>query len=297
MPTMSRSRRVVLKEKLDELYLSYGAGYVDSDPIQFPHRYDKTCDREVAGFIAAALAYGSVPTIKRDLEKIFAVLGPDPYDAVLAARPDELLSALRGFKHRFTTARHMAWFLLVTKDVLKDSGTLKSFFLRGYSHDRPSIKESLIGFVDGLLRRGGQGVYRGVEDARRDGALFLIPSPRTGSACKRLNLFLRWMVRTADKVDLGLWPEVSPSKLVIPLDTHIARFSHYLGLTRRNTADWKTAEEITETLRTLDPVDPLKYDFSLTRLGILGDCPASKRGARCKKCGLVDICEREPSVK
>ena len=294
---MSQSRRTLLKEKLDELYLSYDARYVDSDPIQFPHRYDRARDKEVAGFIASALAYGSVATIKKDLEKIFATLGSSPYEAVLAATPEELLSAFRGFKHRFTTARHLTWFLLITRDVLSEFGTLKAFFLKGYLPDSASIKESLIAFVDGLLQYGKRGIYRSVEDARKDGALFLLPSPATGSACKRLNLFLRWMVRPADKIDFGLWPEVSPSQLVIPLDTHIARLSHYLGLTRRKTSDWNTAEEITQALRKLDPVDPLKYDFSLTRLGILRDCVVGKRNTKCSECLLVEICERGVAAK
>jgi uncharacterized protein (TIGR02757 family) len=293
---MSQSRQTLLKEKLDELYLSYDARYVSSDPIQFPHRYGRTRDREVASFVACVLAYGSVTTIKKDLEKIFTFLGSSPYETVLATGPDELLSAFRGFKHRFTTARHLAWLLLITREILSEFGSLKAFFLKGYLRDRPSIKESLISFVDGFLRYGNRNIYRSVEDARRDGALFLIPSPQTGSACKRLNLFLRWMVRTADNVDFGLWPEVSPSQLVMPLDTHIARLSHYLGLTRRKTSDWKTAEEITQTLRTLDPRDPLKYDFSLTRLGILGNCAVSKCDARCRECLLVEICERGGSA-
>jgi uncharacterized protein (TIGR02757 family) len=289
---MARSRRALLKEKLDDLYLSYDASYVNSDPVQFPHRYREAHDREVASFIASALAYGSVATIKKDLERIFTVLGPSPYEAILATRSDELLSVFRGFKHRFTTARHLAWFLLITKEILSEFGSLRAFFLKGYLHDGPSIKDSLVSFVDGLLRYGDGSIYRSVEDARKDGALFLVPSPQTGSACKRLNLFLRWMVRTADNIDFGLWPEVSPSQLVIPLDTHMARLSHYLGLTRRKTSDWKTAEDITRTLRTLDPVDPLKYDFSLTRLGILGDCVVNKRDSKCRECLLVGICER-----
>jgi uncharacterized protein (TIGR02757 family) len=293
VPMMSQSRLALLKEKLDELYLSYDASYVDSDPIQFPHRYRKAGDREVASLIACVLAYGSVTTIKKDLETVFAFLGPRPYEAILATESDELLRAFRGFKHRFTTGRHLAWFLLIVKDVLSEFGSLKAFFLRGYVRDRPSIRDSLISFVKELLRYGNRNIYRSVEDARRDGALFLVPSPETGSACKRLNLFLRWMVRTADNVDFGLWPEVNPSQLVIPLDTHIARISHYLGLTRRKTSDWKTAEEITQTLRTLDPMDPLKYDFSLTRLGILGDCVVNRPDAKCRECLLVEICDRE----
>ncbi|MCX5801452.1 MAG: TIGR02757 family protein [Candidatus Eisenbacteria bacterium] len=293
---MSQSRRELLKEKLGELYLSYDAGYVDSDPIQFPHRYGDARDKEVAGFIASALAYGSVATIKKDLEIVFTVLGADPYDAVLTARPNELLSALGGFKHRFTTARHLAWFLLATKEILSKHGSLKAFFLEGYSKDAPTIRDSLGSFAGRFLRYGGRTIYRSVEDARDDGALFLVPSPLTGSACKRLNLFLRWMVRTADKIDFGLWPEVSPSQLVIPLDTHVARLSHYLGLTRRKTSDWKTAEEITQALKTLDPRDPLKYDFSLTRLGILRDCVVRKNDTKCRECLLVGICERGAAV-
>jgi len=296
MPAMSQSRKILLKEKLDELYLSYDASYVASDPIQFPHKYREARDREVAGFVASALAYGSVATIKKDLDRIFAVLGSSPYETILGAGPDDLLSTLGGFKHRFTTARHLVWFLSIMKEILSRFGSLKAFFLKGHLRDSPSIKDSLVYFVDGLLRFGGQRVYRSVEDARKDGALFLIPSPRTGSACKRLNLFLRWMVRTADEIDFGLWPEVSPSQLVIPLDTHIARLSHYLGLTRRRTSDWRTAEEITQTLRTLDPDDPLKYDFSLTRLGILKGCVVSRRRTKCEECPLVEICEREVSA-
>jgi len=156
---MSQSQQAVLKAKLGDLYLSYGATYVDTDPIQFPHRYRKSRDREVAGFVAAALAYGNVPTIKSDLERIFAALGPAPYEAVLSARADELLPSLGGFKHRFTTAKHMAWFLLVTKNVLSDFGSLKSLFLEGYSSDQPSIKESLIKFVDGFLGLDGRDIY------------------------------------------------------------------------------------------------------------------------------------------
>lgn len=282
----------MLKEKLDELYLNYDAAYLESDPIQFPHRYRDGRDKEAVAFIASALAYGNVATIKADLEKILSVLGPRPYGAILSAEPEALLSAFTGFKHRFTTARHLAWLLLIMKDVLSEYGSLKVFFLKDYSPDSGNIKDALISFVDRLVGRGGKKIYGTIEQAKRDGALFLLPSPESGGACKRLNLFLRWMVRTADDIDFGLWPEVSPSKLVIPLDTHIARLSLYLGLTRRKTSDWRTAEEITQKLRALDPGDPLKYDFSLTRLGILGDCVAGKSGAGCDGCLLAEVCER-----
>lgn len=298
-PTLTtlEPRQALLKEKLDELYLSYDASYLDSDPVQFPHRYHEARDREVIGFISSALAYGSVATIKSDLEKVLSVLGPRPYDSILTAEPEALLSAFKDFKHRFTTAKHLVWLFLTTKDVLEEFGSLKTFFLKGYSDESPNIKNALIVFVEGLLKRGGRRIYRSLEDAKTDGALFLVPSPESGSACKRLNLFLRWMVRRSDNIDFGLWPEVNPSKLVIPLDTHIARLSHYLGLTRRKASDWRTAEEITETLRMLDPVDPLKYDFSLTRLGILRDCVAGKRDGGCDECLLVEVCERDSGTQ
>jgi uncharacterized protein (TIGR02757 family) len=286
----------LLKDKLDELYASYDVSHVDTDPIQFPHRFADPPDIEVAAFVAAALAYGNVASIKQNLERVFEVLGPRPFEAILSLSSDRLISAMEGFKHRFTTAKHLSWFLLATRRALLEHGSLKSLFLKEHVADAPNIKESLTCFVDRLVHQETQEVYRSVGEAQEDGALFLLPSPRSGSACKRLNLFLRWMVRTADDIDFGLWPEVRPSQLVIPLDTHVARLSRYLGLTRRKASDWRTAEEITETLRTLDQTDPLKYDFSLTRLGILGDCDSKEGRSRCAECALSEICGREAIV-
>jgi uncharacterized protein (TIGR02757 family) len=206
------------------------------------------------------------------------------------------VTALSGFKHRFTTARHLSWFLLSTRAVLSRYGSLKDLFLEGHDSNAPNIKQALTSFVDGLVKQKVREVYSDVQEAQEDGALFLLPSPRSGGACKRLNLFLRWMIRSADRVDLGLWPEVRPAQLVIPLDTHVVRLSRYLGLTQRKASDWRTAEDITESLRELDPVDPLKYDFSLTRLGILGDCSGREGQSRCGACLLAEVCSREVAV-
>ncbi|UCF77838.1 MAG: TIGR02757 family protein [Candidatus Eiseniibacteriota bacterium] len=296
MSSERKTRAPLLKEKLDELYLSYDCGYIDSDPVQFPHRFDRASDTEVAAFIASALAYGNVASIKANLEKVFSALGPSPYDTLLSIQPAQLVAALSGFKHRFTTARHLSWFLLAARAVISKYGSLKALFLEGHDPEAPNIKQALTSFVDGLVKQTVGEVYSDAREAQEDGALFLLPSPRSGGACKRLNLFLRWMVRSADRVDLGLWPEVRSAQLVIPLDTHVVRLSRYLGLTQRKASDWRTAEDITDSLRELDPVDPLKYDFSLTRLGILGDCSGREGQSRCGECLLVEICSREVAV-
>jgi uncharacterized protein (TIGR02757 family) len=117
-----------------------------------------------------------------------------------------------------------------------------------------------------------------------------LSDPASGSACKRLNLFLRWMVRPDDGLDLGLWAPVRPDQLVIPLDTHEARISRYLGLSDRRTVDWKMAVEVTEGLRRLDPSDPVRYDFALSRLGILDECPRRRDPVKCRRCPLVPVC-------
>jgi len=286
----------LLKPRLDELYLMYGRGFLDSDPLLFPHRYTDKRDIEIVAFIASTLAYGSVITIKKDIEKVLSILGPHPQDAVNFREPGALLAQLAGFKHRFTTARHLAWLFHVIRRALVEFGSLEALFLRGYRQEAPNIKDALIAFVDRLAGYDPNPVYSDAASLRNDGALFLLPSPRTGAACKRLNLFLRWVVRRGDDIDLALWKDVSPSKLVIPLDTHIARISRAIGLTARKSSDWKAAEEITDALRALDPSDPLKYDFAITRLGILGDCVADARNSRCDGCSLADICLRTGEV-
>jgi uncharacterized protein (TIGR02757 family) len=224
------------------------------------------------------------------------VLGSNPYERLLSIEPAELFAALEGFKHRFTTDRHIFWLLTVTREALREHGSLKNLFVEGHSADLANIKQPLVRFVDQLVAQGGRPAYDSVKQAQEDGALFLLPSPRGGGACKRLNLFLRWMVRNADPIDFGLWREVKPSQLVIPLDTHVARLARYLGMTKRKTSDWKTAEEITAALRRLDPMDPLKYDFSLTRLGILKDCDSREKRSRCGECTLADICSKGQTI-
>ncbi len=287
----------LLKPRLDELYLTYDKSFLDSDPLLFPHRYSDAGDVELVAFLASTLAYGSVVTIKKDIEKVLAVLGPRPCETVVSSRPDTLEARLGAFKHRFTTARHLAWFFHVISQALAQFGSLEALFLAGYRQDASNTGEALAAFVDRLTGYSPAPVYPDRASVKADGALFLLPSPRTGAACKRLNLFLRWVVRAGDDLDLGLWRSVSPSKLVIPLDTHIARISRAIGLTARKSSDWKAAEDITRSLSALDPADPLKYDFAITRLGILGDCVADARNSHCDGCSLAEICLRAREVQ
>jgi uncharacterized protein (TIGR02757 family) len=152
------------------------------------------------------------------------------------------------------------------------------------------ITEALEGFSKLLLGFGHEGFYPRGELKRRIGVRFLFPRPSEGSACKRLNLYLRWMVRPDDGIDCGVWTGVSPRQLVIPLDTHIARISSYIGLTQLRSPGWAMAQDITNSLRRLHAEDPLRYDFALCHLGIAGDCPRKRNLEKCARCPIVAIC-------
>jgi uncharacterized protein (TIGR02757 family) len=241
---------------LDRLYFQYNKKrFIHPDPLEFVHHYHEPGDREVVGFIASALAYGRVAQILKSVQVILDRLGPDPASYVRHARRSTLDRDFGGFKHRFTTGEDLAWLLENLKRALKRYGSLQACFLSKYDPASPTVLPALAHFAEELSAC----------DCPPNG--MLLPSPERGSACKRLNLFLRWMVRS-DEVDLGVWTGVPASKLIIPLDTHMHRISKQLGLTRRNQADMRTALEITDRFRSIVPADPVRYDFALTRLGI-----------------------------
>lgn len=213
------------------------------------------------------------------LERLFAVLGPSPR-AALAGGSTVPPSRLIGLRYRFISPAGVGRFLSCAGAACREHGTLEALFLRG--GDAPP-RERLALFMDFFRAAWGGGLRR-----ERD---FLFPDPRRGSACKRHNLFLRWVVRRGDGVDLGVWTAVSPGDLVVPVDTHVARLGRWLGLTARGSADWRMAEEITEAFRSACPEDPLKYDYALTRIGILRECGAVRRGV-CLRCPLAPACRR-----
>jgi uncharacterized protein (TIGR02757 family) len=267
--------------------------YVANDPVQHVRRYDDSRDREVAGLITSALSYGNVKNILDSVDRALSLLGPHPAEAVAAFDPRRDRKRLRGFYHRFNTGRDLGVFFWMIRRVLEDFGSIENAFLSGLSAltvDVPDTGAAINNFSSLMLGFGHERFYPRGELARRTAVRFFLPTPLDGSACKRMNLFLRWMVRPDDGVDCGVWTRLKPKSLVIPLDTHIARISTYIGLTDRKSHGWATALDITDQLRSLDADDPLRYDFALCHLGIAGDCPRKRNPLKCARCPILPVC-------
>lgn len=271
-----------VKRLLDRYYKEYN--FRESmlhDPIEFPHRYKKPEDIEISGFIASCLAYGRVGLFKPVIGRILSLMGSSPCAFLIefkAGRDDRLFA---GIKYRFNENNDILCLLYVMGEILKKNNSLKNAFKAHYRNEDVNIGNALEGFIDYILGIDTSEVYG--RDIKPDGFLQFFPSPRKGSACKRMNLFLRWMIRDRD-IDFGIWKGIPKNKLVIPLDTHIARISRCLGFTGRKANDWKTALEITDALKRLDPEDPLKYDFAMCHYGISGLCES--KFTKCGKCAL-----------
>ncbi len=245
------------KDDLDDLYTRLNRReYVHPDPLEFLYRYDDPRDREIVGLLSASLAYGRVAQILKSVESVLRPMGSSPFDFVLAASEVAVARALRGFKHRFTGGDEIVRMLAGIKRIVTEYGSLEACFKAHLGPDDTTVLPALGRFVEVL----------GCETAC--GSMF-VPSPSRGSACKRLNLFLRWMVRR-DDVDPGVWTGISPAMLIVPLDVHMHRIGRAMGLTARGQADMRTALEVTASFRKICADDPVRYDFSLTRLGILG---------------------------
>ena len=255
-----------LRQGLDSLYRKYNRrAFVHPDPLELVHRYDVPADQEIAGLIAACLAYGRVEQILASVTRVLEAASGDakssPRSFLETATDRELRRILPGFKHRFTPGNEVAALLLAVKRACAEYGSLEALFTSGMGKKDETILPALSVFVDRLRVLAG-GAHA---------CASLLSSPADGSACKRLNLFLRWMVRR-DRVDPGPWRSVSRAKLVVPLDIHMHRIARQLGLTDRKQADLKTAVEVTRGFARCNPRDPVRYDFSLTRLGINPAC-------------------------
>ena len=264
--------------------------HVSNDPVQYVHRYDDPRDREVAGMVVSAFAYGNVKSIRATAEQALSFLGTSPAQSLASWDPRTDARRLRKFYHRFNTSRDLAVFFWMIRRLLEDHGSLENAFLSGLSPNDTDTGEALTRFSAAMLGTGYERFYPAGELERRIGVRFLLPSPADGSACKRMNLYLRWMVRPADGVDCGTWTRVLPHQLVIPLDTHIARISSYIGLTTLKSPGWAMALDITNSLRGLDSADPLRYDFALCHLGIAGNCPRKRDLRKCFACPIRSIC-------
>jgi uncharacterized protein (TIGR02757 family) len=228
---------------------------VHPDPLEFLYDYPDVRDREVVGLIASSLAYGRVAQILKSVAAVLDAVGTQPAEFIAGSTQNEISRALDGFKHRFTTGGDITMLLCGAGRAIAKHGSLNACFTGCLSPGDIDVVRALGRFVSEVT---------GLAGCPCD---FLLPSTSKGSACKRLNLFLRWMVRR-DSVDPGGWQGVDPSLLVIPLDTHMYRTGLALGMTARRQAGLRTALEITEGFRRIAPRDPVRYDFSLTRLGI-----------------------------
>lgn len=260
-------------QSLKRLYDRYNSrAYVHPDPLEFLYRYDRADDREVAGLVAASLAYGRVRQILRSVEAVLAGMTGRPARFLRRTRPETLEAGLAGFVHRVWTGREVADLLIGIRGAIIKHGSLGACFAAG-DDGGPTIGGALGGFVGELRACGG----------RRCGSL--LPDPAKGSACKRLHLYLRWMVRR-DQVDPGGWDAVRPSRLLVPLDTHMYRIGASLGAIRRRSADIAAAEQMTAAFRAVCPEDPVRYDFALTRLGIRPEDVSDRIETRPRRDGL-----------
>ncbi|MDZ4805915.1 MAG: TIGR02757 family protein [Candidatus Eisenbacteria bacterium] len=282
-----------LREHLESLYRTFDLQWISPDPLEVVRRYEDPADQEVVGFLAAGLAYGRVDQILKSLNRLLDRMGPSPARFVHEFEWSRDAGRFRGWYHRFHGPRDVALLCLLLSRALRGYGTLEALFIAGDDSSTPDIGGGLAAFCERVLDAAdlppGPGVSRG-RLGPRSPVRFFFASPADGSAVKRLNLWLRWMVRGGDGLDLGVWTSVDRARLVIPLDTHVARIARYIGLTRRITADWKTALEITDRLRHLDPADPVKYDFAICRLGILDHCPRRRDPICCAACLLRPVC-------
>jgi uncharacterized protein (TIGR02757 family) len=296
------TNRAALKSTLERLYHGFNDPHSATDPIQAVRRFGASEDREVVGFLAAALAFGRVLSVLQSIDRLLAVMGGRPAAYVRAFAPEREGRALETFVHRWTRGADIVALLWMMRQMLEADGSLEGFFARGHDDSGEDVGPSLDSFSARALALDIRRAYGRMP--RRPGVCYFFPRPSHGSGCKRLNLFLRWMVRS-DALDLGVWSRVRPAMLVVPLDTHVIRVGQCLGLTRYRSPGWPMAREITAALRTLDPEDPVKYDFSLCHLGMMNAC-GFNRPQRDAQCPLRGMCRprvgtrgasRQPSAR
>ena len=284
-----RNSEVQIKDVLERLYYKYNRpDFIKSDPLQFVYQYSNQADREIAALLAAMLAYGRVQQIQKSLTNLLGRMGDSPFEFV--RNFDEYKRGKLGsFKHRFTTGDYLSDLLELLKKVLNQYGSLQNFFVQCYNPGDKNVIPALSKFCDSLLNMYSKTYNRSVPR----GLSYLLPRPAAGSACKRLNLFLRWMVRE-DDIDTGLWRSIDKAKLIVPIDVHMGRLCRILGLYDQKTVSLASAVKITQSFAEIEPADPVKYDFALSRIGIIENCDGSYRPA-CELCELFGFYGRRQS--
>jgi uncharacterized protein (TIGR02757 family) len=275
-----------LAASLDALYRDYNREESASDPVHRVRPFADPRDREVAGFCAAALAFGRVASVLNTIDTLFRIMGPRPAEYVRGFDPRASHPDLRAMVHRWTRGTDIAALLWVLRQMLDRSGSVEAFFLEGDPPDTPDVGAALDSFSTRAMALDIRRAYGRVPT--RPGVCYFFPRPSAGSACKRLNLFLRWMVRR-DEVDLGVWTRLSPARLIVPLDTHVIRLGRCLRLTRYVSPGWRMAADITASLRSLDAADPVRFDFSICHVGMMNACGFGRKQGD-SQCPLKGLC-------
>jgi uncharacterized protein (TIGR02757 family) len=257
--TADKKLMAFLNEKVD--YYNQPS-FIQNDPVSIPHLFSKKQDIEIAGFFAAIFSWGNRTTIINKSKELMHLMDMAPYDFIKNHSANDLKNLLN-FKHRTFNADDLLFFIEFFHRHYKTNKTLETAFSKHISQKDETVEKALIGF---------RNYFFSEEHLKRTEKH--IATPSNGSTCKRLNMFLRWMVRKDNQgVDFGIWENINPSQLICPLDVHVVRVAKHLGLLHRKQADWQSALELTESLRTFDPEDPVKYDFALFGLGVNKNIP------------------------
>jgi uncharacterized protein (TIGR02757 family) len=260
-----------LKDALDRLYAGFNAPDSATDPIQIVRRFSRADDREVVGFCASALAFGRVASVLQSIERVLAIMGPSPAEYVRRFDPARDAPAFGDFVHRWIRGADVAALIWILRQMIDRRESIEGYFLEGDDPAAVDVEAALDSFSTRALALDLTAVYGPSRPSPRRGVCYFFPRPSAGSGCKRLNLFMRWMVRR-DALDLGVWTRVSPARLIVPLDTHVIRVGRCLRLTAYASPGWRMARDITASLRALDAEDPVKYDFALCHLGMMNAC-------------------------
>jgi uncharacterized protein (TIGR02757 family) len=245
-----------LKSFLDEKVVQYNQPFfIESDPIQIPRLFTQKEDIEIAGFLTATIAWGNRLSIINNARKLVLLMDGQPHNFVLNASAHDL-KTLQRFVHRTFNADDCIFFVRSLQNIYKNHGGLESVFQQGFENDH-TVRAAFNEFFTRFFEIGGERTRRHVSNVEKN------------AAAKRLNMFLRWMVRSdKTKVDFGLWKGIPQSALMLPLDVHTGNVARKLGLLNRRSNDWKAVEEVTAQLRKFDADDPVKYDFALFGLGV-----------------------------
>jgi uncharacterized protein (TIGR02757 family) len=246
---------MITKTKIQKLAEKYEtADFIKNDPIQFPHRFNQSRDIEIAAFLASLFAYGNRKVFIKKLDELFMIMDNKPLEFVLNF--DQNL--LKGFNYRFAKDVDIIEVFNILNNLYKEDRGLKALFEYGKQIDNSIFT---------MLKTVSDYFYLNVKNKVGMGFYHLIPNPENGGAMKRMNMFLRWMVRKGS-VDLGVWEFIPPSELLIPIDVHVARISREMGLLKRSSNNFKAVLELTENLKKINPKDPVQFDFAMFGLGI-----------------------------